>query len=510
MRVGRYFASAMPEQGVPDPTLTEGVPSTSLASSALRGTLFTYIARYGGQLLGFTSTIVLARTLSQADFGLAGYALLVTGFLEVLRGLGIGAALIYLEDEPGRRDTAFYLAIAAGLLLYGVTWLVAPFAASFFGDERVTAMTRTVALTMPLAGFATVHRALLDKRLAFNRRLVPELGRGAGKALIAIALALSGFGAWSIVWAQVGGVLLETILLWWALPWTPSTSFQREHARPLLGYGGRFALVDSLGVLLLNIDYLIIGRVMGAASLGAYTVAFRIPELVVKQLSAVVGSVTFPVYAAMRHDLTVLRSGYIQSLRYLAMALTPLAVGLALVAEPLVLLLFGDRWSNVAPLMQALALYSWVRGVTFGSGSVLRAIGRPGLLVVMSAVQLALLVPALWWSASSGNLVTVAWTQVGVVTFSSLLRLYLGGRYVGVSLGRQLGTLLPSLGASIILILVVVPTGSAINGWPLLPRLALLVVTGAASYAIALYAIAGDDVRKLAQKARHAILPSHA
>src|SRR5690606_13084466 len=180
-----------------------GVPSVGIARSALRGTVFAYVARYGGQGLGFISTIVLARTLSQEQFGLAGFALVVTGFLEILRGFGIGAAVIYLGDEPRRRDTAFYLAVASGLLLYLVTWAIAPLAASFFGDTRVTEMTRVLALSFPIAAFSTVHRALLDKRLAFGRRVVPELGRGAGKAAVAIALALSGFGAWSIVWGQI-------------------------------------------------------------------------------------------------------------------------------------------------------------------------------------------------------------------------------------------------------------------------------------------------------------------
>lgn len=479
-----------------------------LARSALRGTFFAYVARYGGQALGFVSTIVLARTLSQEEFGLAGFALLTTSFLEVLRGFGIGAAVIYLGDEPGRRDTAFRLALGTGLLLCTATWAIAPLAASFFGDPRVTEMTRVVALGFPIAALSTVHRALLEKRLAFGRKLLPELGRGAGKAAVAIALALAGFGPWSIVWGQVAGALAETVLLWWAMPWRPGRRAARRHLGPLLGYGSRSAAVDLLGVLLLNVDYVIVGRIMGAAALGTYTVAFRVPELIVKQLSAVVGSVTFPLYAALRHDLDTLRSGYLQSLRFLGMVLSPMAVGLVLVAEPLISVLFGARWADAAPVMQALALYALVRGLTYGGGSMLRAVGRPGTLTVVSASQLAVLIPALWWSAATGNLVTVAWVQVGAVAVVSLVRLYLGGRYIGVTMARQLRELAPSLGATAAMTAVVAGLDSVVIGWSAPLRLVVLVGAGVASYAAALLALAGRDVRAAASKARRAMLPS--
>lgn len=481
----------------------------SIGRSAVRGTVFAYVARYGGQGLGFISTIVLARTLSQEQFGLAGFALVVTGFLDILRGLGIGAAVIYLGDEPRRRDTAFQLAVVSGMALYAITWGIAPLAASFFGDYRVTEMTRVVALTFPIAALSTVHRALLDKRLAFGRRLVPELGRGAGKAAVAIVLALAGFGAWSIVWGQVAGVAVESMLLWRSLSWRPSLRVHRGQAGPLLGYGWRSALVDLFGVLLLNVDYLIVGKIMGASALGLYTVAFRVPELVVKQLGAVVGSVTFPVYAALRHDEVALRNGYLKSLRYLSLALTPMATGIVLVAEPAVVTLFGQRWIEAAPVMQALAIYAWVRGLTYGSGSLLRASGRPGVLTSMSALQLALLVPALWWSASAtGALAVVAWVQVLVAMLTSVVRLTISAGFIGVSLAQQLRSLGPAIGTSLIMVVSVSAVGVAIAHWTPQARLPVLVLTGAASYVAALWFVAAGDIREILARARRAFTPT--
>ena len=147
----------------------------NLTRATLRGTLWTYLSYYSGKLLVFISTVILARLLLKEDFGVAGYAVVVIGMLEVLSDMGVGPALIYHRDEPEAADTAFWLSLFLGTALFALTWLLAPFAGTFFNDERAIPVTRGLALTFPLSALSNVHRALLSKELTFGRKFAPSV-----------------------------------------------------------------------------------------------------------------------------------------------------------------------------------------------------------------------------------------------------------------------------------------------------------------------------------------------
>ena len=142
----------------------------NLSTQTIRGAIWSYISRYSGKLLVFVTTFVLARLLIEEDYGVAGYALIVMSFLEVLRGLGIGAALVYFPEEARRTATAFWVAVVVGILLFGLCWLIAPLAGLYFNDARAVPVVRAMGLTFPISALGVVPDALLRKNLAFKRR----------------------------------------------------------------------------------------------------------------------------------------------------------------------------------------------------------------------------------------------------------------------------------------------------------------------------------------------------
>jgi PST family polysaccharide transporter len=223
----------------------------NLTKATLQGTLWSYTSRYSGKFLVFISTAVLARLLLKEDFGIAGYALVIIGFMEVLEGLGIGPALIYHHDDEKRLDTAFWVGLAVGALLFTLSWfVVAPLAGTFFQDARAVPVTRALGLEFLISAFSLVHAAILTKKLAFGRKFVPEMSRSLSKGIASIALALLGFGAWSLILGQLAGVLIQTLVYWIVVPWRPAFHFQRKAARALLSYGAGIVSIDSLGILI--------------------------------------------------------------------------------------------------------------------------------------------------------------------------------------------------------------------------------------------------------------------
>ncbi len=478
----------------------------SLTGRALRGTFWAYASNYSGKFLVFISTTILARLLLQEDFGLAGYALVVISFLEVLNDLGIGAAVIYHRDDPAVVNTAFWLNLAAGIALCALTWLVAEFAGSFFGDPRAVPLTRVLALSFPITALGNIHASLLVRRLGFKRMFVPDVTKAAGKGILSIALAWAGYGPWSLVIGQVGGEALAVIALWWAMPFRPSLRFSRETVRPLLQYGSNIVSANALATLVNQADYLIIGRLLGAAALGVYTLAFRVPELLVKQLVVIASRVLFPAFSAIREDPDALRAGFLSAMRYTSLVTVPIALGLSAVARPLVLTLFTAKWVEAIPVMSAIAIYTLIRSRTFNIGNVYKAQGRPDVLTKLALAKLPILLPALYWAAAvPASIVAVAWVQVAVTFLAGILNLVVAARLLDTPLRRLVAAFVPATVAGAIM------AGAVLGALSLLPaaspvaQLAAAVPLGVAVYGAILWLLQRDLLRQATASVRLAL-----
>jgi PST family polysaccharide transporter len=481
----------------------------NLAKITMQGTLWEYSSYYSGKLLVFISTIVLARLLLKEDFGLAGYALLVIGFLEILEGLGIGSAIIYYDEDEDRLNTGFWIGLGVGVILFLITWfLVAPFAGLFFQDPQAVPITRALGLTFPLSSFHLVHRALLMKKLAFGRKFVPEIARSFSKGLISIGLALSGFGAWSLIIGQLVGTITEAIIYWRLVPWRPQLRFHSKLAGPLLAYGTRVISIEGLGIVMLNADYLLIGRYMSAAALGTYTLAFRVPELLVKQICSIVGKVTFPIYAQLRDDPQALRRGFLKTTRYMTLLTIPMGLGLALISRPFVLVFFTAKWAEAIPVMAAISLYTLLRSLDFNAGVVYKATGRPGLFSRLSLIQMVVTIPLLWWTVVTYNtILAVAWCQVGLAALFGAIKLVLAGRLVNAPLYELLQGFWPGLAAGGLMSAAILLVGWLLPNMASVVELVVKVVVGASVYALAVWLIQRDDVMQVRAMLRTTLRP---
>lgn len=453
--------------------------------STVRGTMWSYAATYSGKLLVLLSTIILARLLTQEDFGLAGYALVVISFLDVLSDLGIGSAVIYHRHEPKVVNTAFWLNLMIGLALFMLTWLVAPFAAWFFQDPEVEALTRVLGLTFPILALGNIHSSLLRKNLSFKRKFVPDVTKSLGKGITSIVLALAGFGAWSLVIGQLAGTALAVVALWIVFRWRPRLQFDRAAARQLLSYGSNIVSNNALSTFINRGDYLIIGRVLGAAALGVYTLAFRIPELLVKQFCTVLGQVMFPTFSKMQNDPERMRQGFLTTMRYLTLITIPVALGLAAVARPLVLTLFTEKWIEAAPVMAAISIYTLIRSLTFNVGAIYKAQGKPQILSRISVFQLILILPALWLAATlTQSIIAVAWTQVAAAALFGLVNLVIASRLLNLSLGEIFRSFRPALVCGIIMAVIVFTIVYLLAENPPIVQLVVGVLTGALVYSL--------------------------
>jgi O-antigen/teichoic acid export membrane protein len=435
-----------------------------------------------GKLLVFISTAILARLLTQEDFGIVGFATVAVSYLSILKDMGLGAALIQRREDVGEAsNTVFTLNLIVGLALTVLAMLIAPIVANFFREPLVVPILRWLGLTFILNALGSVHTIRLQRELDFRRKLVPDLGRAVTKGVVSIAFAVAGSGVWALVYGQLAGVAASVVLAWIVFPWRPKLSVDREMAGSLLKFGVAVIGIDALAIINDNVDYLLVGRIFGNAAMGIYTLAYRLPELLVINVLWVMGAVVFPAYSAVQTNRDELRQIFLTTVRIVEIIVVPLCLGLLIAADPLVRVAFGNQWLEAIPILRVLAAYALVLSIGFHVGGVYKAIGRPDISVKLSLLTLVILVPALWIGSTYG-LIGIAFGHLVAVLIRGILRLVVATRFVDISLRDILLQLGPAFRGGIALTALALPVLFMTDGLDPLVRLLALTVAGAFGY----------------------------
>lgn len=403
-----------------------------IGRKAVQGVMWTYLSFAGGKLLLFASTVILARLLLPYEFGQVAFALLVIGYMETVGDFGVSSALIYERERPEEgANIAFITSIATGLLWFGAAYAAAPLVADFFNDPEVVPILRMLSVVFIIKSLGNTHDALLRRDLAFKKRIVPDFALALLKGVSSVAFALAGWGVWSLVWGQIIGTVAATIGYWVVMPWRPSLRASWTTAKRMLRYGSHIVSVNMVSAAVHHADFLVVGRMLGSAALGLYTIAYRTPEFFITMVVWVIGKVTFPVYSKLRDDAAALRAAFLATLRYLSLVTLPAGFGLAVIGDLLVSLFYGERWAAAALALQILAIAGALRSLGSHAGDVYKATGRPAILTKLGLLRAAVIIPATLWGARYG-IVGVAVAQLVVTAASTLLNLYVAGRILSL------------------------------------------------------------------------------
>jgi lipopolysaccharide exporter len=459
----------------------------SISRAAARSIVWACCSVGAAKLLTLAMMMALARLLTPADFGLMAFALVFMMYLEMVGDLGTSAALVYWptrEEEAAR--VSFFISVAMGWVWFAVTIALAPYVATFFHTPHSATILRVLAWSFPIKAFGATQDALCQKRLRFGQRLIPELAQAGLKAAVAIGLALAGFGVWSLVWGQLVGVAAWTAMLWVFVGWRPGTSVSWGLARPMLRYGLGVIAIHVTAAVLYQVDLVIVGRVAGAATLGVYQLAGKIPEVLLALPVRVAGAVLFPAFARFKHDggPEHLERAYLAAMRYGALITWPVMTALIIFAPSLVSLAFGERWVVAVPLVRTLAVYGLLRSLASPAGDVIKAIGRPGLLALLGAIRAAVLVPALIIAGRTGRPLAIAITLTVVMAGATLLNQVVVSRVAHIRLRDIAPQFVPGMLAAGVFALIA-SGGALLVGHLDLLRVAVLALFGSAFGAMA-------------------------
>jgi O-antigen/teichoic acid export membrane protein len=461
-----------------------GDAGDSMLALVRRGVSWKLVSQVVVQVARVVFALVVARLLTPEDFGLAAMALVVAGFVIAFSDLGLGAALIQRRSiDELDRSTVFWSGLVVGVLLTlaGIA-LAAPISA-FYGEPAVEGLMAALSVCFLISAMSATQRALLSREMDFRRLELSAMAGVIVGGLVSVAGAVSGWGPWALIAQQIVTVVVTTTVLWFATSWRPKFAFSIDSLRTLGGYG-----VHVLGTRLVyraqeSALPLVIGRFLGAAPLGIFTIAYTIILVPLTRLAIPIGEVLFPAFSRMQDERERVAHFWIRALEVLAAICTPAMVGLAIVAADFVEVVLGDQWSDAVPVIQILAWVGLIQALQAWNGGILMGLGRSRTLfratLSFFVVYLASFLIGVQW-----GIVGVAVTYAVVATVLEVAYLWLTTHALGISFWRPVRALSGVAQASALMGILVAALQAVLteHGLPPALRLPILVLAGVLVY----------------------------
>ncbi|CUS03392.2 membrane protein of unknown function [Candidatus Promineifilum breve] len=399
---------------------------SNLKLRTARGSIYMTAISFGIRPISMLLAIWLARLLTPADFGLVALAMVVFNAANLFTDLGMRPTVVQTKEDINKvAHYAFVLVMAASIAFTVFSILVAgPIARLLGGSEGLVEVIRWMAVYVAIDGLWIVPESLLRRDLRFKELGLSQLPGELASTIIAIVLALMGFGVWSLVIGNCAGQLLRAALLWWYYRpwiWLRPQKWDRDILRGMFKFG-----LPSMGNGLLRysqaqIDTFVIGRRLGAGPVGLYNKALNLTGRLSDMLTtSIFGNVLFPSYAKIQDDRPRLARAYLKSSKMVFLMIVPVSVGLAISAPLLVPVLLGPQWTPMIPIWQIFSLYGLLRPIVSNAAPIFQAVGQPkrnltsGLVLMAIKLPLILLLVGPYGTIGVAVAVTVA-TLIGML-----------------------------------------------------------------------------------------------
>lgn len=351
--------------------------SSTLKQQTISGMIWSSLQRFGAMGISFISNIVLARLLTPDDYGCIGILAIFIVIAEVFINGGFASALIQ-KKNPKKNDysTVFIWNILVSLIFYSILYFIAPYVASFYNIPQLESVLRIQGIIILINALSIIQLNVLRKQLQFKKLSLIQIIASIVSVMFAIVMAYKGMGIWSLVIQQLTCSFITTIILWCTNCWKPSIHFSYKSFKELFGYGAYLLLSDLLNNIYENIQGLLIGKKYTSNDMGYYTQAHKLESVPTQSISYVVSQVTFPVFAKLQNNKQQLYIAVRKSIRLMNFLNFPLMILLILVAEPLFIFLFSEKWVNSIPYFRILCLSGMVNCLQSVNYQVVCAVGK--------------------------------------------------------------------------------------------------------------------------------------
>ncbi len=363
----------------------------TLAQRAGRSALWQIVGGGWQTLVRLGASIYLARALRPSDFGLFGMALLYQEFLITALSLGFGSGII-VKKEISEDDlsTAFWLSCTVRFIIFLAIFLSAPLAAYFWKEPRVEPVVQIISFIPLLQILGLIPQTLASKHLQFKKiNIIRGIAILLESTTAIILVAFTGLTYWALVIGMIVNTLFYNLVLWFSMGrWFPKFAFHKDSFRYLFRFGFYSWLFGITNYLKQNVDYFLVGRLLGSYQLGLYEFAYRLPHLVLDRISRPVGEVLFPTFSEVQDDNEKLFNNYVNAVKYVCLICYPILFILAGTSDIVVPLFWGNQWLPIVIPLQILCICAALKLLDQPTGYIFYCKNRPDIPYKISLIVL--------------------------------------------------------------------------------------------------------------------------
>lgn len=422
--------------------------SDSLKEKSSSALLWNFIDKGGQQVIQFVFLMVLARLLAVADFGLIALLSIFTIIANILQESGFSAALIRKKDvDESDYSSVFYFNISISILIYLIFYSLAPFIASYYDAPILKNLSRVIFLSFIFNAFSIIQNVHLYRRMDFRSNTKITFIAGLISGVIAIWTAYSGYGVWSLAIQLVLQTFIRSLLLWVFIKWRPSLIFSIDKLKSMMPYSMKLLATSVFNQVAAYIYPLVIGKYFSITQVGYYGQAYKLNTIPQSIIADSLQGVAYPLLTKLDDNERIKRI-FRKIIRVTAFICFPVAALIIIAAYPIVEIVLSKNFLGSAPLLQIMAITGAVYPLIVLSGSLLKALGKSGLLLKTEVTRNILLIASVFISFKWGIIgLVIGFSIVYIIAF--IISLYFAGKCISYSLKELFKDISPYLGISI-------------------------------------------------------------
>lgn len=361
--------------------------------SAFRGISWISAFRIFSRLVSFLKIAVVARILSPSQFGVFGIATLVLTFLEILTETGINIVLIQKKNDiHDYIDSAWVVSIIRGFLLFILIIMFSPLVTYFFKSPDALGVIILIACVPLVRGFVNPAEVKLQKELKFKYEFIFRSSVFLIDSVISLILIIITHSVYSLVIGLLAGAVFEIIISFVYIKPTPKFRIHREYFTEIFNKGKWITAYGIFNYLGENGDNVIIGKIMGVASLGIYQMAYKISILPISEISDVINKVIFPVYVRIENDRKRLKRAFLKTSAMISVMTIAIGIVIFLFPKEIILVVLGGKWITAVKVLQILSIYGVIRAITGSVSSLFLAVSKQNYVTVMTFLRCSMLI----------------------------------------------------------------------------------------------------------------------
>ena len=429
--------------------------STKMRDEVFSGISWSFISKVFWQITKAVTGIILTRLLDPNQFGLFAMLLTVTAFTQLVGEFGFTKIIVQRNNvSKDYFSSVFWFNLGVGTSLTLVVFLISPIISRFYSEDVLINLLRVISLDFILYSFSIVQIGILTREMKFNKLAIVDIVSVLISGLFGISLAYFGAGIWSLIIQTLSFTTSRVIILWIVSSWKPSWSFDWSHIREDLKFGGSLLGANLLNQVTRNIDYILIGYFYATAELGIYNRAYSLSMIPVAIVVQVVSKVVFPAFSKIQDDNSRIRKAFLRIIKMVGFFVFPTMLGIIMVADDAILLLFGSKWIDMIPVLRVLSVTALIQSISKLDGNLYYPKGRADIQLKVGLFTKSLEI--------IGIIVGLRWGILGVATgytIGVMLGVYpnyfFAGRLINLRFQKIMHAILPELLISIAMATVI-------------------------------------------------------